>query len=490
MERARLLALLDAFHSTHVVVVGDLMLDRFVYGSVSRISPEAPIPVMAIDRSVAMPGGAANVARNIAMMGAKTTLVGAVGCDEAAAELRAQLGALPSVVTHLVEDSSRPTSLKVRFVAERQQVLRTDVESSAPVSQEIAARVVQEVKSALDTAQIVVLSDYAKGVLSDPVVQELVGLARAAGREVLVDPKSVHLARYRGATVLTPNRAELQRASGRTLGDEAELTEAARAYLASGTCRDMLVTRGGEGMTLVEGGGAVTHLRAFTREVFDVSGAGDTVIAALALGLAAGGSTVEAATLANVAAGIVVGKPGTAAATTAELVATLELNGDAPHAEKIHTRSQVVELVDRWRQRGLTVGFTNGCFDLLHPGHVTLLEKARAMVDRLVVGLNSDLSVSRLKGPGRPVQSEVARASVLASLRSVDAVVVFPEDTPLELIRELRPQVLVKGGDYSRDTVVGAGLVESWGGRVELVELVEDQSTTRVIERMHGSRGR
>jgi D-beta-D-heptose 7-phosphate kinase/D-beta-D-heptose 1-phosphate adenosyltransferase len=490
MERARLLALLDAVHSAHVVVVGDVMLDRFVYGSVSRISPEAPIPVMAVERSVAMPGGAANVARNIAMMGARSTLVGVIGSDEAGAELRDQLIALPSITACLVQDPARPTTLKVRYVADRQQVLRTDEESTAAIGGELVDQVVAALRAALDTANVIVLSDYAKGVLSETLVREVLALARAAGKLVVVDPKSVRLSRYAGATVLTPNRMELERASGVPLRDEAEITGAAQALVANGTCRDLLVTRGGEGMTLVESSGAVTHLRAVTREVFDVSGAGDTVVAALALGLAAGGSMVEAASLANLAAGIVVGKPGTAAATTAELVATLERRADTPNSDKIFTRGHVAELVGQWRQRGLVVGFTNGCFDLLHPGHVTLLEKARARVDRLVVGLNSDLSVSRLKGPTRPVQSEIARATVLASLRSVDAVVVFGEDTPLELIRELRPQVLVKGADYTREAVVGSEIVESWGGRVELIELVKDQSTTSTIERMRTSAAR
>jgi D-beta-D-heptose 7-phosphate kinase/D-beta-D-heptose 1-phosphate adenosyltransferase len=460
------------------------MLDRFVYGTVSRISPEAPIPVMAVERSSAMPGGAANVARNIATMGARATLVGVVGPDEAGAELREQLVALPGITACLVEDTARPTTLKVRYVADRQQILRTDRESTTAIGGELAVDVVAALRGLLASADAIVLSDYAKGLLTDALVREILALAGAAGKAVVVDPKSVQLSRYAGATVLTPNRVELERASGAPLRDDTEIAGAAQALVAAGTCRDLLVTRGGEGMTLVEGSGAVTHLRAVTREVFDVSGAGDTVVAALALGLAAGSSMVEAATLANVAAGIVVGKSGTAAATTAELLAALERAGDGVNDEKIFSRDHVAELVAQWRQRGLEVGFTNGCFDLLHPGHVTLLEKARAKVDRLVVGLNSDLSVSRLKGPSRPVQSEIARATVLASLRSVDAVVVFAEDTPLELIRQLRPDVLVKGADYTRETVVGSDLVESWGGRVELIELVKDQSTTGTIERL------
>lgn len=484
MEHARLLELLDAFHAARVLIVGDVMLDRFVYGMVNRISPEAPIPVMTVERSADMPGGAANVARNVAMMGATATVVGVIGDDQAGEDLQAQMSSIPNIKTRLVVDGGRPTTVKVRYVADRQQILRTDIESTLAISREVSGAIADAVQEELQDVDVVVISDYAKGLLTNGVVKQIVSSSRSAGKEVIVDPKSRDFARYAGATVLTPNRLELQLASNKQVQDDDEIIRAAQDCIDSGICRHMLVTRGGDGMTLVAAAGVATHLRAVTRDVFDVSGAGDTAVAALALGRAVGGTMVEAATLSNIAAGIVVGKAGTAAATTAELVATIEQVSEPASGAKILTRPHAVEVARQWKDRGLTVGFTNGCFDLLHPGHVHLLERARSSVDRLIVGLNSDLSVARLKGPGRPVQSEIARATVLASLRFVDAVVVFAEDTPIDLIRDLQPDVLVKGSDYTIDSVIGADLVMSWGGRVVLVDLVKDQSTTGTIQRL------
>jgi len=490
LQQQRLREILSEFHSARVLVVGDLMLDRFVYGSISRISPEAPVPVIAIDRSEDMPGGAANVARNIAMLGGVSTVIGVTGDDQAGLDLCKQLGALPSVKSSLIRDCSRPTTVKVRYLADRQHVLRTYIESTSAIAQSIANQVIAGVMAALDDVDVVVVSDYAKGLLCEDLVREICRLASIARREVIVDPKSADFARYSGASVITPNRQELQRACGFPLHSEQDIIRAGQMMLENDFCRDLLVTRGGDGMTLFESGGAVHHLKALTKEVFDVSGAGDTVIATLALARAAGATMLEGVTLANLAAGIVVGKAGTAATTPIEMSATLDQASAAAHSCKVLTRSHAIHLCQQWKSEGLNVGFTNGCFDLLHPGHVSLLQQARCMVDRLVVGVNSDHSVSRLKGPSRPIQSEMSRATILASLRSVDAVVVFAEDTPLDLIRELQPDVLIKGGDYTIDTVVGAELVSSWGGRVALIDLVDGYSTTRTVEQlMLGVRG-
>jgi D-beta-D-heptose 7-phosphate kinase/D-beta-D-heptose 1-phosphate adenosyltransferase len=326
------------------------------------------------------------------------------------------------------------------------------------------------------------------------VTRRAIDAARAEGRAVLVDPKSASFEKYRGASVLTPNRHELQAACGHDCSDDDAVVAGAQTILAAGICTTLVVTRGAEGMSIIASAapgsaGTALHMRTVAREVFDVSGAGDTAVATMALGLAQGGNTEEAVRLANFAAGIVVGKRGTATVTAGEIAAHLDGRPEGPPAKQF-TLDRVAQLVSHWRERGLKVAFTNGCFDLLHPGHVSLLNQAKASADRLVVGLNSDLSVRRLKGEGRPVQSEVARATVLTSLKAVDAVVIFPEDTPLELIRALQPDVLLKGADYTVETVVGAEVVLARGGKVVLAELLPSHSTTRTLERLAATRSK
>jgi D-beta-D-heptose 7-phosphate kinase / D-beta-D-heptose 1-phosphate adenosyltransferase len=493
MSELPLLEVLQSFHGGRVLILGDVMLDRFIYGSVERISPEAPIPVMTIERTAAMPGGAANVARNVATLGGQVTVIGVVGQDAGAEELRAQFAIMPTISADLAVDASRPTTVKTRHIADRQQVLRTDIESRTPVAAEIAAAVLARFRAALPQAQVVILSDYNKGLLSDAVTAGAIAAAREAGRPVVVDPKSASLRKYQGAAVLTPNRYELQAACGHECSSDEQVIAGARSILAQGICDALVITRGKDGMTVVEAtreGSAIDahtndmHIRTAAREVFDVSGAGDTAVATLALGLAQGAALVDAARLANTAAGIVVGKQGTATVSAGEIIARLDPAHDGPLSGKHFALESVQQLATRWRSLGLRIAFTNGCFDLLHPGHVSLLNQAKRSADRLIVGLNSDLSVRRLKGPGRPIQGEVARATVLASLKSVDAVVIFQEDTPLGLIAALEPDVLVKGADYSIDTVVGAELVLQRGGKVVLAELVPAHSTTGTIERI------
>jgi D-beta-D-heptose 7-phosphate kinase/D-beta-D-heptose 1-phosphate adenosyltransferase len=477
--------LLNGFHSIRVLVLGDVMLDSFVYGTVERISPEAPIPVVRIEKTSDMPGGAANVARNVAALGAQCTLVGVVGQDTTAHALQGQLALTPSINMRLVADSARPTSLKTRYVADGQQVMRADREHLAPLSSDVARRVLEEYAESLGAVDIVVLSDYGKGVLSDAVTREAISLAQLAKKKIVVDPKAKEFKKYAGATVLTPNRLELQTACGSDCITDEQVADCASRML-NNTCDVMVVTRGKDGMSVVEDSRAV-HLPTVARQVFDVSGAGDTVVAALALGIAAGGSVVDAAAIANRAAGVVVGKLGTATVTTGEIVASIPSFEKGADPLKIYSIENVLNLAREWRNQGLKIAFTNGCFDLLHPGHVSLLEQARRSADRLVVGLNADLSIRRLKGPSRPVQSEVARANVLAALKPVDAVVIFSEDTPLLLIEALSPDVLVKGADYALNTVVGAEHVLKNGGRVVLAQLLEGHSTTETVRRVAGS---
>jgi len=489
MHFPALYGLLNGFHAARVLVLGDVMLDRFVYGSVERISPEAPIPVVNVERVADMPGGAANVARNIAEMGARAILLGVVGDDAWAQDLRVQLAASPTIEPRLIADASRPTSVKTRYVADGQQVMRADRESRAPLSAGVERRVLDEYSVALGAADIVVLSDYAKGVLSDSVTHAAIDAARRAGKTVIVDPKSNNFARYRGATVLTPNRVELQQACGRDVVTDEEVADAAKGVLGQGICDVMVVTRGKDGMSVVNGRDPAVHLPTSARQVFDVSGAGDTVVATLALGLAAGGAIVDASALANIAAGLVVGKRGTATVTTGEIIAALTPHDGRTDPQKIFALESVLQLARAWREQGLKIAFANGCFDLLHPGHISLLDQARRSADRLIVGLNADLSIRRLKGPNRPVQSEVARATVLAAVKSVDAVVIFAEDTPIHLFETLAPDVLVKGADYTVETVVGADLVLKRGGKVILAELLQGHSTTETVKRVATSSG-
>lgn len=476
-------ALIERLAQARIACVGDLMLDRFHYGAVDRISPEAPIPVLRVTDTSAMPGGAGNVAANLAALGASVDLVGLRGADAAGEELAALLAA-QGIDDRVVASSAARTTLKTRFIAQAQQLLRADEESEAALAPEAEAAVVAAAEAAIAGAGAVILSDYGKGVLTPRVIAACVSAASAAGAPVIVDPKGRDFARYRGATLATPNLRELAEASGGKPETDAAIIAAADALRRQAGISGVVVTRGPQGMTILPPGEeSPFHLRAEAREVFDVSGAGDTVVAVLAAGLASGAGLADSARLSNAAAGLVVARPGTATVTRGELARALHQAAWSRSEGKIADATAAARRVTLWRQRGQRIGFTNGCFDLLHPGHIALLARARAACDRLVVGLNTDASIRRLKGPDRPVQNEAARATVLASLESVDIVVPFAEDTPLALIEALRPDLLVKGADYTIETVVGAALVQGWGGEVMLAPLEAGHSTTRLIAR-------
>ncbi|MGQ0663943.1 MAG: D-glycero-beta-D-manno-heptose-7-phosphate kinase [Pseudomonadota bacterium] len=479
---ADLADLVERLQGVRVLCVGDVMLDRYVYGQVDRISPEAPIPVLGIERQVAMLGGAGNVVRNLVGLGAEVEFVSVVGKDAAGREITGLMGRLDGVAPHLLVESRRQTTIKTRFVAGSQQLLRADLETVAEVGDATGGDIVRLAEAAIADCAVMVLSDYAKGVLTAAVIKAMIAAARAAKKKVIVDPKGSDFSRYKGASLLTPNRRELAAATRAPTATSAEVHRAARKLIRSAGIGAVLCTRGAEGMTLATKG-EVHHLPAAAREVFDVSGAGDTVVATVAAALAAGLSPLEAARLANVAAGIVVGKVGTAVAYAADLARALVHEDLATGERKVRALALSLDEVARWRRQGFKIGFTNGCFDLLHPGHVSLLAQAKAACDRLVVGLNSDASVRRLKGEGRPIQAEAARAAVLASLASVDVVVIFADDTPLALIQALRPDVLVKGADYAIGAVVGADLVRGWGGRVLLADLAPGHSSSATIRR-------
>ncbi|MDD2705009.1 MAG: D-glycero-beta-D-manno-heptose-7-phosphate kinase, partial [Acidocella sp.] len=446
-----------------VLVVGDAMLDRYVYGEVSRISPEAPVPILTVKREVAMPGGAGNVVRNLIALDAASAFVSVVGDDQAGSDLTGLVGGQEHVEPWLLVQGGRTTTLKTRYIAQGQHLIRADREETQPLPPKLAERLVRIALDAMAVTSVTVLSDYRKGVLSEEVIAQLIAGAKKLGRKIIIDPKGRDYDRYRGADIVTPNRRELAEATGLAVDTEAGIVAAAQALLSRYDFGAVLVTRSEDGMSLITPR-EVRHYPGEAKEVFDVSGAGDTVVAALAAAMAVEVPLADAARLANIAAGIVVGKVGTAVARPSDILAAIAPATGA--LRKVVTPSAAAEAAERWRMRGYKVGFTNGCFDLLHPGHVHLLEQCRAMCDRLIVGINADSSVQRLKGPTRPAQGEAARAAVLASLSSVDLVCLFEEDTPIELIKRIRPDLLIKGADYTRETVVGADLVESWGGAV------------------------
>ncbi|MGE0563836.1 MAG: D-glycero-beta-D-manno-heptose-7-phosphate kinase [Pseudolabrys sp.] len=476
---------LSALGKQTVLCVGDLMLDEFVYGEVTRVSPEAPAPVLAVARSELMIGGAGNVARNLAALGAHCVFVGVIGNDDAGELLRRSLGEERLIEPYLAVENGRPTTRKVRFVSEHHSthLLRADWEQAAPVGAATEDALIARATKALERAGSVILSDYAKGALTPRVIRAVIDAAGAAGKPVIVDPKGRDYSIYRGATLITPNRQELAEATHRAADSDEAVAAAARDLIKAVGAKAVLVTRSEAGMTLV-GEGEPVHVPAYPVRVRDVSGAGDTVVAVLAAMLAMRSDFEAAMRAANAAAAVVVGKRGTATLSPSELRARiLPAASLAPEEKILFDWAALDDRLADWRRAGLRIGFTNGVFDLLHPGHIKVLAGARAACDRLVVGLNSDTSVKRLKGPERPIQDVHARAEVLAALEAVDLVVVFEEDTPEKLISKVRPKVLVKGGDYKKDQVVGRDIVEAEGGEVVLVDIVPGHSTTRMVAR-------
>ncbi len=485
-----LLPFLEKMKNIPVLCVGDVMLDRFVYGAVDRVSPEAPVPVLLASRTVEVAGGVGNVAANLAGLGCAARLVAVAGADENRKNLEA---ALAGINATLITDATRPTICKTRFSAGHQQILRVDAEDTKPVAAAIEDAVIKAALQAMEGCKAVILSDYGKGVLTPKVLKTLIDAAVKTGLPVLVDPKGRDYTRYAGASVVTPNRKELGEATDNmATATDADIETAAKSLLKKTGIAAMIATRSVEGMSVIDAK-KTHHLKTQAREVFDVSGAGDTVVAVTAAALAVGADLVAAATLANTAAGLVVEKIGTSAVRSGELARALE-GAEAGQAAgrtlaPVLSWQEAREQVDRWKARGLTVGFTNGCFDILHQGHVMMLDRCRSHCDKLVLGLNTDASISRLKGPTRPVNKQDARAVVIAALGSIDAVAMFGDnasekDTPLELMKALCPDVIFKGQDYTVDKVVGADFVQSYGGKVILVSLEDGFSTTGTIKKL------
>jgi D-beta-D-heptose 7-phosphate kinase/D-beta-D-heptose 1-phosphate adenosyltransferase len=489
-----------------LLVVGDFMLDRTLYGAAGRISPEAPTPIVLVQQSGEQLGGAGNVVRNLDALGGQFWCVAVTGDDEPGRRIEERLGALRGCLgLQVLRERNRKTTLKTRVVAVQpsrasgeaamyghQQMLRFDEETPHPISPEISAQVVAFAASVIGEVDGVVLSDYAKGTLPPALLQELIGLARAAGKPVFVDPKDRNFTRYRGATVLTPNSIEAEAALGSSItsaADESELgwERAIQDRLGLWNLDALLITRGPEGLSLIDQRG-FHHFPTSAREVFDVTGAGDTVLATFSLAAAAGATFAEAAQLGNAAAGVVVGKAGAAVVHPFEIERELDSRQQSAGA-KIRTRSEMQGISETLRREGKKIVFTNGCFDLLHVGHMYLLREAKKQGDVLVVGLNSDASVRNLKGEARPIVPEQDRAEAIAALESVDFLVVFEEPDPMELLRAIRPDVLIKGSDYKSSEVVGADFLASYGGRVELIPLRQGISTSRLVENIRSGRG-
>jgi len=477
-------AVRTSFGGARALVVGDLMLDRYMWGEVARISPEAPVPVVRLTAETERPGGAANVAANLTGLGLKVAMAGFVGADGEGDRLLGLLQELGADTTPVIRTMVQPTVTKTRVISAHQQMLRLDRESAAPLSNhDLSLLLESSLRQVRSRPAAVIISDYAKGVVAPMLCQRVIAEARGLEIPVLVDPKGRDYTKYAGATAVTPNRAELGLACGLSPDDLDELLKAGEE-LRHGLHLDFLAfTRGEEGISIIEPGRAL-HVAAVAKRVFDVSGAGDTVIATLAAGLVAGLDRLDAVRLANLAAGVVVGKVGTVPIQRNELLEALSAEDALRQASKICSAEEILKRAEHWRASGERIVFTNGCFDLLHVGHVTYLERARREGDRLVVALNTDRSVRTLKGPSRPIIPEQERARVLAALECVDAVVLFDQETPLDLISRLRPEVLAKGSDYREDQVVGAQEIKAWKGRLALIPLVDGYSSSGILKRI------
>ncbi|MGP1275555.1 MAG: D-glycero-beta-D-manno-heptose 1-phosphate adenylyltransferase [Caulobacterales bacterium] len=487
MHRQTASILLGAIAGKRALVVGDVIVDSFVYGDVKRISREAPVPVLSESRRERMLGGAGNLVRNIISLGGVASVVSVAGKDGDGDVAEDLLNACGSYACTIVRQDGRKTPTKTRYVSAGQQMFCVDCDPGTQIDAPSTRAVLAAVSAALADADVVILSDYGRGMLAREVCREVIALARKAGKPVCVDPRGDDYSRYDGATLIKPNAQELEEEVGLPVATDPEVEIALKALKDRlALTPALVVTRGGLGMSFIEDG-EVRHHRARPRSVYDVSGAGDTALAALSLGVAAGLPLEDTIGLADLAAGTAVGKPGTATVSPEELLDNA-IRGAGDADWRVLTRAQAVNTVQSWHRDGLKVGFTNGCFDILHPGHVASLRHARSACDRLIVGLNADASVTRLKGEGRPVNPAAHRAAMLAALESVDRVVVFEEDTPEALIRAIAPDVLVKGADYKPDDLPGADFIRSRGGEIVIAPLQAGFSTTALVEKMKADR--
>ena len=478
LEASTAAGLINSFQDCHILVVGDLMLDRFVDGLVTRISPEAPVPVLSQSRCRQMPGGAANVACNLAQLGAKVTLIGACGDDAIASELREELSHFPTITFLPLPIIGRPTSLKTRFRASGQQILRVDDEITTAIDADAQQRLHKAVRNAIVSVDMLVLSDYAKGCLPETVIRQLIDAAKAAKKLIVADPKANNLSVYADVDILTPNLQELSKYARTSLTELGTIGSTATRLAKTHHIGTIMTTLSARGILASSADGTQFHDPAKTRDVFDVSGAGDTVVAVISAAIASGTQLEAAVALANHAAGVAISKSGTAIVTPGEILAYIPLSNPLTKPASLAT------LCQNWRNAGDKIAFANGCFDLLHPGHISLLRHATKTADRLVIGLNSDASVRRLKGDTRPLQSVDKRVAALAAFDMVDAVTIFDEDTPQNLIAMVQPDFILKGGDYNPDDVVGSDIVKKRGGKVVIVPTLAAYSTSKLVKNL------
>ena len=471
-------SLFNSFLDCNILVVGDLILDRFVDGTVTRISPEAPIPVLSQSRCQQMPGGAANVACNLAQLGAQVTLIGACGDDATASDLTAELNEFPTITYMPLTIAGRPTSLKTRYRASGQQILRVDDEMTDAIDAGAQQTLFEIASSVMSSVDMLVLSDYAKGGLAKPVIRELIAAARGAKKLIVADPKVTDLSVYADVDILTPNLQELSKSAGTNLVELDTIGTAATRLAKTQNIGTIITTMNARGILASSANAKQFHDPAKTRDVFDVSGAGDTVVAVISAAIASGAHLEAAVALANHAAGVAVSKSGTAIVTPGEILA------DMPLSNSVIGPAELATLCKNWRSAGNKITFANGCFDLLHPGHINLLRFAANTADKLIIGLNSDASTRRIKGESRPLQSADKRASALAAFDIVDAVTIFDEDTPQNLIALLQPDYIVKGGDYKPDDVVGSDIVKKRGGKVVIAPTLASYSTTKIVKNL------
>jgi D-beta-D-heptose 7-phosphate kinase/D-beta-D-heptose 1-phosphate adenosyltransferase len=463
----------------HILVIGDLMIDHYLWGGCERISPEAPVQVVDIARETTVLGGAGNVVNNLVTLGARVSVAGVSGDDENGVELKNMLTSLGASCEGLIVQEGRKTSKKSRIIASNQQILRYDKESKDSIETDSANKLIDYVQSIVDECDMVILSDYGKGVITDTVAQGIIVSANAKGKKVLVDPKGKDYRKYSGAYLLTPNKKEASEATGIVIKDESSLREALLSLKSTCDLQCSMITLSEDGIAIYDDN--MRRYPTVAKEVFDVTGAGDTVIASLSFALSCGLSIDEAAPFANHAAAVVVGKIGSATVTIDEIETYESSLHQSTSDVHIKSKTEIVAISQRLKNEGKRVVFTNGCFDILHVGHVKYLQEAKSYGDILIVGLNSDSSVRELKGPTRPVNPQDDRAYILAALESVDYVVMFSDETPYELIKRISPDILVKGGDYEGKSVVGA----EFAGELRLVQFVDGKSTTATISRIN-----
>jgi len=476
--------IIEKLGQSRVLLVGDIMLDHYVYGSVGRISPEGPIPVLKINHDRELLGGVGNVFANLKALGAKSTLISMIGNDENGQKIESLLD---DTVQSLLRDSARPTTIKTRYIANNQQLLRTDMEEVDPISIDFQDTILKRVKALISDCDILVLSDYGKGLLTPHLIKRLIAIAKKHKVPSLIDPKHKDFSVYKGVTYITPNKKELSEAADNMpVSTDDEIEAAGKFLIKKYGVENVIATRSEDGISFISKKEDTIHSRTQTIAVYDVSGAGDTVVAVLAAAIGAKAEMIDILSLTNKAGAIVVSKPGTATVTIEELQSSLAQQNDD---KKLKTKQDAKEQIQKWQAEGLKVGFTNGCFDILHHGHVTYLQDAKKKCDRLVVGLNHDQSVRILKGPQRPINDQEARASVLSALTSVDMVVLFgaeqegQDNTPCEIVDFLKPDIFTKGGDYTIDDLPEAKIVKAYGGQVEIMPVYEGYSTSNIIEK-------